>query len=691
MNSSQYIGRVGGLAVALGVGAVMWSGIAVASAENDSPDASSTSSAATGRGPASGPAGARTGRQTIRDGAVGASAPAPRASSRARAAAASAPDLSEVLKADVPKAGAAQSVSAEVSADLVSEEVAQRRPGTLGKRGTVSVGDPQVPGPAEQIPAIAATPAAATSTDLRGLGLLPTPLPAAATPMTLSSIQNPDALAPKPSFRVIGISALSTTVGLTSALLQQFSIAVHLGPSRSAFNQTIDFNGYKLAPGSTELVTSFYGPWTYGPGGLNIVQGQQQYNVVDPATQQTLGTFDTLVSSGTPLGLGKYVQLLVTSADGNVGTDPGDVPPVGSVIAQMKLIAGFGWIYSAMPSQSGEGNEVSLKLVTPLGNIPVPFFNFDAAQGIADRTVDDRPIELGNGYSIAPSDPTGDVYTGTSGFLPLFQVVQSRQRFDIRDSSGTPVGSFEAEVATTWDALGIYTQAVLVTESYGDNVGTAAGQVPPPGTVYNVAYERDDAAWVLSTSMPSPSGNVVSLLENSPEGVLNVLTFPMNGLDASAPPPVKRLPIANGYGLLPISDLTPSGVNGLPPRDVQRQGYQQFGVYDPSGVQQGSFDAMVTKQWDLLGIYSEAIMVTKVTEGQAGTAAGDVPPVGSVFNYVYFGNSGFGSSYWSLPSESGTKISYKIRTPILDIPTWSTYDASAGTDTVIFANPLHTV
>lgn len=688
MKSSQYVGRVGGLAVALGVGAVMWSGVAVASAETGSPDSSTTSSAATGRGPASGPAAARTGRRAIRDGAVAASTPAPasvpRAASRARAGAAvSAPDLSDVLKADDQKAGVAPSVSA----DVVSAEVPQRQVGTLGKRATASVGDRQATGPAEPIPTVAAAPSAATSTDLRGLGLLPTPLPAAATPMTLSSIPNPDALAPKPSLRVVGITALSTTVSLTTSLLTQLAIAFHIGPSKSAFNQTINLNGYQLAPGSTELVTSFYGPWTYGPGGLNIVQGQQQYKVVDPATDQTMGTFDALVSSGNPLGLGKYVQLLVTSADGDVGTGPGDVPPVGSVIAQMRLMAGFGWIYSAMPSQSGDGNEVSLKLTTPLGNIPIPFFNFDAAQGIADHTVDNRPIELGNGYSIAPSDPTGETYTGTSGFLPLFQAVQTRQRFDIRDSSGATVGSFEGVAATTWDAVHAYTEAILVTESYGDNIGTAPGQVPPPGTVYNVGYAGSDEDWGLYTSMPSLSGNVISMIENSPKGVVNVLTFPVNRLDASSPPAVKRLPMAHGYGLLPISDLTPSGVNGLPPRDVQLQGYQQFGVYDPSGVQQGSFDAIVTKQWDLLGLYSEAIIVTKVNEGEAGTAAGDIPPVGSVFNYVYFGDSGFGTSYWSLPSPSGTKISYKILTPLFAIPTWSTYNASAGMDTVTFADP----
>jgi hypothetical protein len=253
------------------------------------------------------------------------------------------------------------------------------------------------------------------------------------------------------------------------------------------------------------------------------------------------------------------------------------------------------------------------------------------------------------------------------------------------------VGSFDGVATTTWDALGAYTEAILVTESYGDNVGTGVGQVPPPGTVYNVAYNGNDTDYDLYTSMPSSSGDLISMIESSNNTVSNVLTFPVNRFDASAFPAVRRLPIADGYAILPTSALTPSGVNGLPPRDVQIQGFQQFAVYDADGAQQGTFDAIVTTQWDLLGISSQAITVTNVTSGTAGTAAGDVPPVGSVFNYVNFGDSGFGTSYWSLPSPSGTRISYKILTPVIDIPTWSSYDASAGLDTVTFADPPQTV
>ena len=55
------------------------------------------------------------------------------------------------------------------------------------------------------------------------------------------------------------------------------------------------------------------------------------------------------------------------------------------------------------------------------------------------------------------------------------------------------------------------------------------------------------------------------------------------------------------------------------------QGYQQFDVYDSNGNRIGSVDADVSNQWDMFGVYSQAIMVTKVTEGTVGTGPGTFP------------------------------------------------------------------
>ena len=509
----------------------------------------------------------------------------------------------------------------------------------------------------------------------------------AALSIAPTSTVNPAALPPKLALQEIWIAVGSSLANIAVTAFRALSTAVYLGPTASTLNQTLVVNGYNLVPSSTEVVTSFYGPSAFWPGGPTLIQGQQQYSVVDPSTQQSLGTFDALVSTGSQFNIrGKYVELLVTANDGvNVGTGPGQVPPVGSLIATFDFLAGFGWSYSAMPTASK--TVITFKLLSPFFDIPIPF-GFDASKGIADHTVDNRPVNLGNGYSIVPADPDAETYDGTSGFLPFYTTVQAHEVFNIRDSSGVTVGSFEGVVTPTADVLGVYTQAILVTNVIDGTTGTAPGDVPPVGSVFNVMYRGIDTDYVVYSSLPSSSGNVVSVISVKGTEVSNIRTFPMNLLDASAPPPVKRLPIAGGYSLLPVSPLVPSGVNGLPPREVQIQGYQQFGVYDSAGVQRGSFDADVFTQWDMYGNYSQALLVTRVTEGTAGSAPGDVPPVGSMINYFYVGNSAFGTFYSSMPSGSGTKVSFKFLTPLIDIPTWSTYNASAGMNTVSFFNPF---
>lgn len=416
------------------------------------------------------------------------------------------------------------------------------------------------------------------------------------------------------------------------------------------------------------------------------MQGQQQYSIVDPVTKVRAGTFDALVSTGSPFTIrSKYVELLVTANDGaNVGTEAGQVPPVGSLVSRFDLLGGFGWSYSATPpTPASPGGVVAFALLTPFGNIPIPF-KFNAATGIADHTVDNRPVRLGNGYSIVPASPDGEIITGTSGFLPYYTTVQAREIFEVRDPSGNVVGSFEGVLTPTADVAGVYTQAILVTAVTGGTPGTTAGDVPPVGSVFNVMYEGNDNKYVLYSSLPSPSGDVVSLISVNGDRTRNIRTFPLDRLDASALPVVTRVPAGNGYSYLPISPLLPSGVNGLPPREIQIQGYQQFGVYDPAGVQRGSFDADVSNQLDMFGIRSQAILVT----GNTGAAAGDVPPVGSVINLMRLGNSGFGTYYSALPSPSGTAVSFAFLTPFGDIPTWSTYDATAGLGSVSLFDPF---
>jgi hypothetical protein len=189
--------------------------------------------------------------------------------------------------------------------------------------------------------------------------------------------------------------------------------------------------------------------------------------------------------------------------------------------------------------------------------------------------------------------------------------------------------------------------------------------------------------------MPTESGDVVSVIQVSEDG--EVTNSSVTFIDASAPASTQSLTAPSGGTFVPASELQVSGVNGLPPREVQIQGYQQFDVFDAAGTQLGSFDADVAVQWDLLGIRSEAVLVTKVTDGTAGTAAGDVPPVGSLFNYVFFGDSGFGICQSVMPTESGDVSSVKLVTPFGDIVIFSATIAATDRADISYYDPYETV
>lgn len=648
MRTAANTGRWGGLAAALGVGTAVMTGCAIAAADPGSPgptDSSANSSSTRG----SAPSGSVLGPKRVSGEKPTSKKPASNASSNR-------------LRVSATKDARGRPASAT--------------------RGRL------LAGAAKAGPDLPALPSAPEPGPAAAAGAVRPAIPSlASVPAALGAPINPAALPPRPAFAQIWVAVGSSLMGLAQSGFRAFSIAGYLGPTKSTLNQTLVVNGYDLVPSSTELVTSFYGQWTYWPGGPTLLQGQQKYSLVDPITDENLGTFDALVSTGSPFNVrSKYVELLVTSNDGiNVGTGAGQIPPVGSLIATFDLIGGFGWSYSAMPASPKAA--VKFSLMTPFGDIALPF-GFDASKGIADHTVDNQPVDLANGYSIVPRDPEGETYLGTSGFLPYYTTVQARDVFDLRDSSGNTVGSFEGVVTPTSDVMGVNTQAILVTDVMDGTVGTTPGDVPPVGSVFNVMYQGSDTKYVLYSSLPSTSGDVVSVISVNGDHVSNIATFPLDLLNASALPTAKRLPATRGYSYLPLSAIVPSGINGLPPREIQVQGYQQFGVYDSAGFLRGAFDADVSTQLDMYGIYSQSILVTKVTDGAAGTSAGDVPPVGSIINYVYLGNSGFGTYYSSMPSALGGKTSFKFLTPLIDIPTWSTYNASAGLTDVEFYSPF---
>lgn len=650
-----------GLAAAAGVGAAMLTGCGIAAADSGSRDASpsvdNTPGAASGSvRPARGaPAAARTARVPSAGPRAGRDAkpsepavPTPR---RGRPAPTPVP---EVEPESVMPAAAIDATARTGPAAVTVRPVAPTPPATAA-------------------PAPAAVPPAPWRPSLRPP--LRIPAPAAASPLAWSPPAAMSATIPvSPSTSIVTL-ALGATTLFHMAVVMTAAALNPAPPSPFTVTPTLNLNGFNLVPRSTREVTSFYGRWAYPPGAPAMVQGRQQFEVVDPNADAPVGTFDALVGRSTGFD---YTGLLVTSAHGaNVGTGAGQVPPVGSLITRLNL-GPIGFHYSSLAAPAG--NVVSFSITTPFGEIPV-VMPFDAAKGIADRTVDNRPVGLGNGFSIAPADPDGETLTAISGLLPAFTTVQGHQVFNVNDAAGDPVGSFDGVFTTTSDLVGIYTQAIMVTGNDGTNVGTGAGQVPPVGSVYNVIYLHSDDHYYVYASLPSASGTDISVIEvNKGKSTRSLFTL----IDASTPPSTEPMWAAGGYRLVPVTDLVPSGVNGLPPRDVQIQGYQRFDVHDDAGARIGTVDANVFTQWDALGIRSRAVMVT----GRSPDSAAGVPPVGSVFNTVTSGESGFGAAHSVVPLESGDLTYYSLMTPWGDIPMPSTLRPAVGRTPVEFYSPF---
>lgn len=662
MGDSANIGRVGALAASLGVGAaVLMPAIAAADAV-PADGGGAVSSSDTNPGP----------RKTLRPRAAlaeepaGAARPVPR-TDRARGAKhrqrATAARRAEVRSA--PAGGWRPRPERGIPA------AAQR---------TTAARLPAAPAPATPAagPNPAANPLAAASSLIRGtkpaVSVPPPPTlvsPGIRTGELRQLVSNPDFL------KLCAFAAI------------QFGVVTAVGvlgspPSPTRSTVPLVLNGYNLVPSSTRTVKSFYGEWTYLPGLPSAFQGDQEFDVVEATTGNTVGSFDAVVSQA---GSFNYTELLVTATDGVAGTGPGDVPPVGSLLSRFTLGppgtpgSKFGFSYSALPAAAGGSSTLTIN--TPLANVEIPL-EFDAAVGIADRTVDNRPVALGNGYTIAPTDPTTESLTAVSGLLPIFTTVQGNQQFSVYDPSGMPVGGFDAVFTTTSDILGTYTQALLVTSAEGPNVGTGVGQIPPVGTVYNVIYTGADENYFLYTAMPTESGAVITLVK-----ALGADVTPIEPalLDAVTPPSTPPLSAPSGHTLVPVSGLRPIGVNGLPPRDVQIQGYRQFDAYDASGHRLGAFEAQVASQWDMFGIHSEAILVTAVHEGTTGPGAGTVPSAGSVFDFVFFGDSGFAIARSVIPGAGGASVSAKLVTPVGDITLPGRPGTRAPQTEVVFLSP----
>ncbi len=443
-------------------------------------------------------------------------------------------------------------------------------------------------------------------------------------------------------------------------------------PMAAAFADDYDISP---DPGSTEDVTGIYGTglavaYTAPPALPGSIQGDQLFDFDDTTTGAT-GTFDADESTAVYGFVGTNEEVLVTS-----DVSGADGPPVGSVFDTYTVGDGnFENFYSAVPSASG-ADVISDTLTTPFGDYTIPV-TFDAV----DLPVADAPgVPLGDGDDFVAG--SASTVTTITGLPPLFMAIEGDQLFDVDDAAGTSVGSFNADETTTADFAGTHTEAVLVTSDVSGTAGTAAGDVPPVGSVFNT-IEIDGFENIYS-DIPMASGGDISDTLVTP---LGDFTIPASWDAATAEAPVS-VDLPDGYDIVadPNSTETLTQINGLPPGDVAIQGQGEFDL-DSGGAVVGTFDADQTTTLDVFGDTTQTLLVTADgTTGTVGTAAGDLPPVGSVIETISVGN--LENIYTDLASTTpgGDVFSDTLVTPFGDFTIPVTFDLAAGLAADSFLN-----
>jgi hypothetical protein len=250
------------------------------------------------------------------------------------------------------------------------------------------------------------------------------------------------------------------------------------------------------------------------------------------------------------------------------------------------------------------------------------------------------PLAVANAddWIVTPDPTSTETVTGIygDGFASFDLVspavegsVEGHQEFDYTDTTTGASGQFSGYESTYNDAgFGDADQEVYVAS---DPTGTDA---PPVGSVFNT-YTTDGFTNVYADVVSATGGaDTITDTVKTPLGDYNLpVTF-----DAAHVPIADAGGVPIGYG----TDIDPDGsqavdaIAGLPPLDVALEGTQQFFVDNSANP---AFNADDTVTADVLGTYTEAVLVTKDLEGAVGTAAGDTPAVGSIVNTIGYGGN----------------------------------------------------
>jgi hypothetical protein len=244
--------------------------------------------------------------------------------------------------------------------------------------------------------------------------------------------------------------------------------------------------------------------------------------------------------------------------------------------------------------------------------------------------------------------------------------IQGFQTFDYTDTTSGHTGAFEGDESNATDAFGDTNQEVLVTTSTGNDA-------PPVGSVFDTYTVGDSGYSNIYSAIPTGDGDYeITDTVVTPDGDYTIPTT-FNAADLPVAD-AGGVPEGNGADIDPVGSQVITAITGISPLAMADQGTQAFDVDDASGTAVGSFNADNTITADLLGAYTEAVLVTKDLSGTVGTTIGDTPGVGSIFNTMTY--DGIENVYADLTSSSGNSISDVVVTPLGDFSIPTTFDAA---------------
>jgi hypothetical protein len=288
-------------------------------------------------------------------------------------------------------------------------------------------------------------------------------------------------------------------------------------------------------------------------------------------------------------------------------------------------------------------------------------------------------------WTVSPDPISHETITGIYGYgfggslttpPSVSGSIQGHNVFDYNDVTTGNGGEFNGVESTSTDGFGDVNQLVYVAS---DISGTDA---PSAGSVFDTSNIGYGAFVNVYSDIYSPSGDTITDTVETPFGNYTIpTTFDAAEIDVADAGGVTIGIgyVGNGDIIEPAGSQTVSAITGIPPLFIAYQGSEPFYV---DGSESPAFTGANTFTQDVLGTYTEAVLVTSdAKDATVGTAGGDVPAAGSIFNTIDYG--GIQNVYSDLTSTTGGAdvITDTLDTPSGDYIIPITFDAAKAETT----------